>query len=92
VQQQVVLHGVIFQVGILDHQVLPGGPADARVQGRPLSLVDFVFVITEVEIRVAGLVAQNRRFRIVFGTIVHDNHFFLDAPPEFHLPDLVQIR
>jgi len=92
VEQQIVLLGIVFQISILNNEIVAGRPRNARVQRCALTLVDLVLDILEVQIRVCRPVSQNGFLRIVAGAIIHNNQLFFNALRQAHRSDLIEYQ
>ena len=89
-QQQLVLARVVFEIGVLDDEVLAGGATDAGVQRGPFPLIDLVPDHRHRQLRMGVPVRLEHRLRVVLRAVVDDDQFLAEPARELRLADAIE--
>ena len=85
-----VLLRVVFQVSILNDQVIPRCCGNASVQSCALAFIDLVSQVLDGEVRVLLLVAHDGALGVITAAIVNNDQFLSPTIREVHGLDLVK--
>jgi len=81
---------VVFQIGVLNDEVLPRRLADARMECCSLPLVDQVGVVLNIKTGISRPVALDGPFGIIRRTIIDDDELFTDGTGQLYISYLIE--
>src|SRR6185312_15886270 len=90
IQQPAIFGGVVFEVGVLDDDVIARGQLESAPDGYPFTLVILVMEIGDRGIGVVFDVFFYDEIGVVAGKIIDDDDLFLDGIGQFHVTNFVQ--
>lgn len=89
-QQYIVFLGIVFQIGILDQDIIPARVLDPCMHGRTLALVLWLAEILNGGLGVVHHIFLDHEVGIVLRAIIDDDDLLLDMTDQFHIAHFVQ--
>lgn len=89
-QKQIIFLRIIFQIGILDDEILSRRLMDTRMQRSSFAFIDCMMMIRDIQILIIVHIFFDSSLSIIFRTIIDDDDLFLDIVDQYDLLHFIQ--